>query len=341
MLVDRHYHYNIVREPAQLAAELAMAARSPLTDLRWNARAKLKAIRALMPQFGAIVRGRAAFSDRSSRRLFDNLLVYRYLTPHLSSIVNKPGWHADVDAFMAEPRSPVAALGEPTMMLGQPLKIWQAGSHQIATTRYGLYWAMHIPQYYFRRAEIEVSPQVGDVIFDCGAFAGETTVKFAADVGPNGMIYSFDPSPRHIAIAREVLERNGPLAARVRLFVSGISHTSRTGHPVPENPNVASPGRPLQPYDSVVSIDEFVNQHGLNKVDYLKMDIEGSEQAALDGAHQTILRFKPKLAVCVYHKPDDLWRIPATLKSRYPFYRFFLEHYSLHYAETVLYARVA
>jgi len=45
-----------------------------------------------------------------------------------------------------------------------------------------------------------------------------------------------------------------------------------------------------------------------------------------------------ELAVCLYYKPADLWSIPATLKRRYPFYRLYLGHYSLHDEETVLYA---
>jgi hypothetical protein len=67
------------------------------------------------------------------------------------------------------------------------------------------------------------------------------------------------------------------------------------------------------------------------------MDIEGSEIAALEGAHQTILAHRPKLAICVYHRFDDLWTIPNLIAERYPFYQLYLNHHSLHHEETVLY----
>ena len=51
---------------------------------------------------------------------------------------------------------------------------------------------------------------------------------------------------------------------------------------------------------------------------YLKFDIEGSELDALEGGQETIRRHRPKLAVCVYHAPDHLWRIPLRLHELMP-----------------------
>ena len=59
---------------------------------------------------------------------------------------------------------------------------------------------------------------------------------------------------------------------------------------------------------------------------FLKMDIEGAEYNALLGAEQTIRRHSPKLAICVYHGYDDLWRIPALIESFNPNYTFYLRH---------------
>lgn len=82
------------------------------------------------------------------------------------------------------------------------------------------------------------------------------------------------------------------------------------------------------------TIDSLIDE----KVTYLKMDIEGTELKALLGAKETILRSKPKLAICVYHKPEDLIEIPLLLKGLVSDYRFFLRHYSNNDSETVLYA---
>lgn len=74
------------------------------------------------------------------------------------------------------------------------------------------------------------------------------------------------------------------------------------------------------------------------QVTFLKMDIEGAEKEALIGAERIIRIHKPKLAISVYHKKEDIWEIPKLLLEMNPHYRFYLRHYSLRYAETVLYA---
>lgn len=71
------------------------------------------------------------------------------------------------------------------------------------------------------------------------------------------------------------------------------------------------------------------------------MDIEGSELAALRGAEKTIKKSKPKLAICVYHKPEDLITIPQFISSLVPEYKFFLRHHQYISWDTVLYAIIA
>jgi len=75
-----------------------------------------------------------------------------------------------------------------------------------------------------------------------------------------------------------------------------------------------------------------------DKVSFIKMDIEGSELKALWGAEEIIRNQKPKLAVCVYHRPEHLWEIPLYLKSLVPEYRIFLRHHTKLEYETVCYA---
>jgi hypothetical protein len=68
------------------------------------------------------------------------------------------------------------------------------------------------------------------------------------------------------------------------------------------------------------------------------MDVEGAEKEALLGARKTIQNEKPALAVCVYHKFDDLYVIPDLIQSFGVKYKYYLRHYTLGLAETVLYA---
>lgn len=90
----------------------------------------------------------------------------------------------------------------------------------------------------------------------------------------------------------------------------------------------------------VISIDEFAGRHDIGKVDFIKLDIEGSELRALQGAKQTIREHRPQLAVCIYHKLEHYYEIPFLLSEYAPDYIFRIGHYSpFHvFSETVLYA---
>ena len=74
------------------------------------------------------------------------------------------------------------------------------------------------------------------------------------------------------------------------------------------------------------------------KVGFIKMDIEGEEFRAVQGAQKTILRDKPLLAISVYHRRGDVLAITNYLHELVPEYHFWLRHYSPISLETVLYA---
>ena len=89
---------------------------------------------------------------------------------------------------------------------------------------------------------------------------------------------------------------------------------------------------------SVTSIDTVCKNEN---VSYIKMDIEGSELEALKGAKATIERCKPKLAICVYHKKEDLITIPQYIRSGTSVgkdYKFYLRYHGVTPCELVLYA---
>ena len=87
-----------------------------------------------------------------------------------------------------------------------------------------------------------------------------------------------------------------------------------------------------------ITIDDFVGQNSIEKIDFLKMDIEGAEPKALEGAMQTIIKYKPKLAISIYHSLDDFINIPKWIDELNLGYKFFLGHHTLHLEETILYA---
>jgi len=83
--------------------------------------------------------------------------------------------------------------------------------------------------------------------------------------------------------------------------------------------------------------DNFDNFRYPERIDLIKLDIEGSELGALRGAEKSLRRWRPKLAISLYHRPEDFFAIPLWLKSLDCGYRFYLDHYSIHHEETVLY----
>ena len=88
------------------------------------------------------------------------------------------------------------------------------------------------------------------------------------------------------------------------------------------------------------SIDNLVDTNGLRRVDFVKMDIEGAEMDALIGGERTIRSHRPRLAISVYHSLQDFVRIPKWIDSLGLGYKFYLDHFTIHLEESVLFARV-
>lgn len=87
---------------------------------------------------------------------------------------------------------------------------------------------------------------------------------------------------------------------------------------------------------NVMAIDDAVDPD--DRITFIKMDVEGSELESLKGAKGTIQKYKPKLAICIYHKEEDMTEIPLYIKELVPEYKLFIRHHSNMAGETVLYA---
>lgn len=88
-------------------------------------------------------------------------------------------------------------------------------------------------------------------------------------------------------------------------------------------------------YVPCITLDHIIFNH---KVDYLKMDIEGAEKQALHGAKNIIQNQTPDLAICVYHKPEDIFELPLLIDSWNLGYSFYLRQYGHCGFDLVLYA---
>ena len=187
-----------------------------------------------------------------------------------------------------------------------------------------------------------VKAEKADIVLDCGACYGDTALYFSEKTnGAN--VYSFEFLPENVEIFNKNIDLNPQYKNNIKLIQRPVSETS--GEKLYAVPN--GPGTSITSYKSegaveleTISIDDFVQQNNIEKIDFIKMDIEGSEEAALKGAIKTIRKYKPKLAVCAYHKKDDLTVLPALIKEILPEYKLYLDHYTMNFTETVLYAKV-
>ncbi|HPS19405.1 MAG TPA: FkbM family methyltransferase [Candidatus Omnitrophota bacterium] len=186
---------------------------------------------------------------------------------------------------------------------------------------------------------IRVRP--GDVVIDCGCCWGDTALKFAFDAGRKGHIYSFEINQKNIEVATRNFELNPVLKANIQLINAALWHESDKEILVDDN----GPGSAFTIKNTknnivakTLTIDDFVERWNIRQVNFIKMDIEGAELKALEGAKKTIQKFKPKLAISLYHTLDDFVNIPKFVKEVNKDYKLYVEHFSIHREETVLFA---
>lgn len=90
--------------------------------------------------------------------------------------------------------------------------------------------------------------------------------------------------------------------------------------------------------DTKVHAESIDNVLKGERATFIKMDVEGAEIKAIEGAAYTIKNYKPRLAICVYHRPEDIYNIPLLLMQYREDYKFYIRHYTSCSYETVLYA---
>ena len=78
-----------------------------------------------------------------------------------------------------------------------------------------------------------------------------------------------------------------------------------------------------------IEVNSIDNVHGGKKITFIKMDIEGAEIEALKGAKNTIINQHPKLAICIYHKPEHLYEIPLFIHDLVPEYNLYIRHHEV------------
>ncbi|MCL1928738.1 MAG: FkbM family methyltransferase [Treponema sp.] len=205
----------------------------------------------------------------------------------------------------------------------------------------GIYNHLKVKQYEYIDENIKIKINAEDIVLDCGACYGDTALFFANDLNEKGHVYSFEFIPRNIDIFKKNIELNANLNDKITLIPYPLDEfNNRELHFLDSGSGSRVITEPDTNSDVVttINIDTFFEDYNLKKVDFIKMDIEGSELSALKGARKTIERFRPKLAISIYHSLDDTVNISEHLNSLGLNYKFYLKHGSIHCEETVLLA---
>ncbi len=166
----------------------------------------------------------------------------------------------------------------------------------------------------------------GDIVLDCGANVG-AFARTALRLGAK-LVVAIEPAPENVLCLRRNLERE-IAGGRVIVVPKGVYDREGTIAFKQDSGNSAADAFVVSTDASqagllqlpVVRIDDLVAELKLPRVDFIKMDIEGSERNALAGAAATLAGWRPRLAISAYHRPDDVTVIPALVTRASAHYR--------------------
>ena len=188
--------------------------------------------------------------------------------------------------------------------------------------------------YYQQYSYADIKPTEGDIVIDCGTCFGETAIWFLRCGASK--VYSFEIDVDNLQVLENYV--NTPNIKIVR-YALGSTPGELWYTPDVNNAGagqVSSKQQANSIHVSVTTIDSFCKEMSITP-SFIKMDIEGSEYDALLGAKNIIASLKPKLAICLYHKLDDMWRIPLLIKQLVPEYKIYCKK-NHPFCEFVMYA---
>lgn len=289
----------------------------------------------------------ALLADDHSRRALINVLKLRVLGPYHSPLPIRPEQFRSKQAYVDRKLRKRRATFEVSDPWFSPLSLYQVpidGGSSVTLHGHSvdLVSVFLLHQYRYARGTSRVSVKPGDVVLDVGGCWGDTALYFASLVGPAGKVYTFEFDPESLEVLRANLALNPRLADRIEVVEHALWH--RSG----ESLEFVQAGRMTRvmhagssaaaPRVATMTLDEFAQDAGIDRVGFVKIDVEGAELRVLSGARESLTRWAPKLAIAAYHNDDDLVQLPRLTSSLRPEYRFYLDSFSPVEEETVLFA---
>lgn len=178
-----------------------------------------------------------------------------------------------------------------------------------------------------------------DVVIDAGVSGNiDVAVYFAEQVGPDGKVFAFEPEPTCYAEATAKVQNTG--MEQIEIVNAGL--WSKEDILYITNAGIGSAVKPEETQGSsacrLITLDSFVDSRDLERVDAIKADVEGTELNLLIGAQKTIVKHTPKLIICLYHKPEDIYTIPLFIHGLNLGYRFYATQFLWKQSGFVLFA---
>ncbi|MDR1614937.1 MAG: FkbM family methyltransferase [Campylobacteraceae bacterium] len=150
----------------------------------------------------------------------------------------------------------------------------------------------------------DVTVKEGDIVIDVGAWIGD----FSAYATSKGAVaYAFEPVHDTFQILKETVKLNNNKIYPIQkglgdkeceLLIYKDLYNSGTNTIIPKENRTKET-------IAITTLDKFVKENNINRIDFIKADIEGAERDMLKGAAWVLKNFAPKLAICTYHLPDD------------------------------------
>src|SRR5690554_1288388 len=190
-----------------------------------------------------------------------------------------------------------------------------------------------------------IGAEAGDTVLDLGGCFGDTALYFADEVGAEGKVYSFEFIPGSIQLFEKNLDLNPGLKDLITIIDKPL--WNKSGERIYYIDKGGSSKVSFEDFEGsegstqTISFDDFVKKYNVQKVDFIKTDIEGAEPYTIEGAKETIKRFCPKMAISIYHGMEDFTSIIEQIDQMDLNYKFYLGHASIYAAETVLFCKPA
>lgn len=198
----------------------------------------------------------------------------------------------------------------------------------------GIYSKQYQDDQYFPSGIIHLCEQ--EVFVDCGAYHGETSMDFIErlhlqNIDNYKSIVVIEADAENAKIAEQSLQ-GLPNVGIISAGVWSVSKTLYMNSGKGDNSQISEEGTECI---QVKALDDVLEG---KEATYIKLDVEGAEMEALKGMKNTIMKYKPRLAVCLYHKVEDFIEIPEYIFSLRKDYKFYIRNHSPYGIETVLYA---